>query len=310
MCTQKDACSQDLLAQMQAGIILSTCNRTEVYSVEPPEHPGGPETLKRLLSDWSEMDLQSDRACLESRRGLEAVRHLFRVASGLESMALGEPEILGQIRRVKENAKQRKWSNPTLDRIFQQAIRVGRRVRAETGIGKGAASLPAAAAGVILERAKDARLEGCLILGSGDVALRIARALKAKRLPGITLCGRKSERAAVLAEEMGIESLPWSSLNGQVSRFRVIVGATIAEVPVLSVGQVAEDTLLVDLGIPRNFHPNLKTEPGVTLYDLDDLKELVEDSNAARQQYIPDAEAIIDEELCHLTQWFRAKEKG
>jgi glutamyl-tRNA reductase len=252
------------------------------------------------------------------RHDREAVRHLFRVASGLDSMLLGEAEILGQVREAYRVAADSGATGPVLNRMFQGALEVGKRIRTETEIGKGPVSV--AFAGVKLAERIFGKLRGhsALILGAGATGEQVAGHLRDRGISRLLVANRSSERARELAARVGAEVVPWESLSAALEGPDLIVCSVASPEPILS-REVLEHAmarrsnrslLLVDLGVPRNVAAGAAGLYNVYLYNLDDLSEIVEQNKRARQAEIPRAEIIIDEHIAKFEAWQASVETG
>jgi|SRR5579885_977803 glutamyl-tRNA reductase len=292
-------------------VILSTCNRSELYVV-----PAGPETetftpFEQFFARFFGISVETLNGCLYRRRDLEAVEHLFRVAAGLDSMVLGEAEILGQVRQAYRQAVLWGSTGPVLDRIFQAAIDTGKRVRAETELGQ----RPVSVASVGLQLAQrifsDFRHREALVVGSGEMAQQVAEQLVHRGVRSLWLVSNHPERATALASRLGARALSWDELPELIARPDLIVSATQAQQPVLSRTLLAQamerrqnrPLFVLDLGVPRNVEASAADLYNLYLYNLDDLSEIVEENRRAREREIPRAEAVVSEQLGKLTAW-------
>jgi glutamyl-tRNA reductase len=292
-------------------VILSTCNRSELYVVpaEPGEGTFAPfeEFFTRFFGVAAEML----DGCLYRRRDLEAVEHLFRVAAGLDSMVLGEAEILGQVRQAYRQAVLWGSTGPVLDRIFQAAIDTGKRVRAETELGQRPISIASVGLQLAHRVFSDFRHREALVVGSGEMAQQVAEQLVHRGVRSLWMVSSHPERATVLANRLGARAVSWEELPGLIARPDIIVSATQVEQPVLSRRLLAEameqrhnrPLFVLDLGVPRNVEASAAELYNLYLYNLDDLSAIVEENRRAREQEIPRAEAVVAEQLGKLTAW-------
>jgi hydroxymethylbilane synthase len=294
--------------QLEAAL-LSTCNRTGVYALG-----GCPEPLARFLVAYKGLAPEELRPHLAVYEGRAVVEHLFAVAAGLESQVLGEPQILGQVRRAYEFARQAEAVGPILDELFQQAIRVGKRVRAETELGRRPASL----ATVAVERAArvypDLSRVEALLLGTGEMGRLVARLLCERGIQKLWVASRSPERAAALARELDARALAIQDLEARLRDVDVVISATeAAQDYVLRAEQLRwaqgrdRELFLVDLGVPRTLDPEIKRLPGVQLHDLDDLKALSEEARRHREREVPKAWAIVREETEDYWAWLHER---
>jgi glutamyl-tRNA reductase len=295
---------------MEEAAVLSTCNRSELYGVrrEPADTDGA---LERFLAEFHGISREQLNGCLYSRRDLDAVAHLFRVASGLDSMLLGEAEILGQVREAYRVASDGGSTGPVLNRLFQGAIETGRRVRAETELGT--RPMSAASAGVKLAERVFGDLAGhsTLVLGAGEAAQQAVEQLRHRGIRNLWIASRRLEHARALAERTGAESIEWSEFPNALVQADILVTSVSAEQPVVLADMLSHamarrqnrSMFLLDLGVPRNIDTSAAGIYNLYLYDLDDLGEIVEQNRRAREREIPRAEAIIEAQISKFEAW-------
>ena len=253
---------------------------------------------------------------LAVRRDREAARHLFRVAAGLDSLVLGESQILGQVRAAYAAALESGATGPLLNRLFHQAFEVGKRVRTETSIGERPASVAAAA--VELARSTLGGLEGkrVLVLGAGKTGALAAGALASHGSGAIVVASRSRQHAARVAQRLGGEAVDLAAVEAEVGNADVVLSATASPTPILTAAQVARSAparagrplLLIDLAVPRDLDPAIRAVGGCTLCDLDDLQSLVADGLAGRRHESRKAEAIVAAALARFDSRQRALE--
>jgi len=299
-------------------LVLSTCNRSELYGVPPESAPDSAGAMELFLATFHQIDPAILNRSLYRRRDQEAVRHLFRVAAGLDSMLLGEAEILGQVREAYRIALDLGATGPVLNRMFQNALEVGKRVRTETDIGKRPVSV--AFAGVKLAERIFGSLRGhsALILGAGATGEQVMDHLRDRGISGLRVANRSPERARELAARMGAEVVDWEALDAVLEWPDMIVSSVSSPEPVLSrqmleramAARSNRSLLLVDLGVPRNVAPGAADLYNVYLYDLDHLAEIVEQNKKSRQDEVPRAEAIIQEQVEKFQHWQAGVEAG
>src|ERR1700675_345089 len=304
---------------LEEAVVISTCNRSELYGV-----PGdlSPSSGAEAMEDYFTSFHRIPRGDLEGRfyrwSGPDAVRHLFRVAAGLDSMLLGEAEILGQLRTAYNQALDHGATGPVLNRIFQGALEVGKRVRSETEVG--ARPMSVALAGVKLGERVFGNLKGrsALIIGAGGVAEQVVDHLRNRSIGSLRVVNRSYERAAELARRMGGEAIPWEKLETVLGLPDILVTSVGAAGPVLT-RDLLERTIearggrpifLVDLGVPRNVDAGADGLYNLYLYNIDDLGEIVEQNKKAREAEVPRAEAIVEEHLSKFEAWRATLEAG
>ncbi len=294
------------------GAILSTCNRTEVYAALPDG--GGPEPLVDFLCSYRDSGRQAIEPYLYTYTGPEAMRHLFRVAASLDSMVLGEAQILGQVRVAADEARAHRATGPHLDRLFRHAVRVGRRARDETAVGRRSASV--SSAGVELARQFFGSLEGLsvLVVSAGEAGKLVARALQDVGIARVTVTSRTFERAASLADSLGGEAVPFERLESALAAADIVITASGSPSFIVRPSLVAramatragQPLLLVDIAVPRDVDPTVVRIPGVALYNVDDLQAVTRSSLKQRGQEVGRVEAIVEEELDRFLVWWRA----
>jgi len=299
-------------------LVLSTCNRSELYGVPPESAPDSAGAMELFLATFHQIDPAVLHGSLYRRRDQEAVRHLFRVAAGLDSMLLGEAEILGQVREAYRMALDLGATGPVLNRMFQNALEVGKRVRSETGIGKRPVSV--AFAGVKLAERIFGSLRGhcALILGAGVTGEQVVDHLRDRGISRLRVANRSRERARELAQRTGAEVVEWEALEAALEWPDMIVTSVSSPEPVLSrqmleramAARSNRSLLLVDLGVPRNVAPGAAELYNVYLYDLDHLSEIVEQNKKSRQEEVPRAESIIQEQVEKFQKWQAGVEAG
>lgn len=296
---------------LEEAVVLSTCNRSELYGV--PSSDGGvvTEAMEAFLTDYHRISRSELNGKLYRWIGPEAVRHLYRVTSGLDSMMLGEAEILGQVKTAYGQALDHGSTGPVLNRVFQGALEVGKRVRAETEVA--ARPMSVALAGVKLAERVFGNLKGhtALIVGAGSVAEQVVEHLRTRNIGKLTVVNRSFDRAAELASRMRAEAIAWDSLERVLSTPDVIVTSVSGSEAVLTRamleraidGRKSRPVFVVDLGVPRNVAADAAGLYSLYLYNIDDLGEIVEQNKKAREAEIPRAEALISEHIAKFESW-------
>jgi glutamyl-tRNA reductase len=287
----------DLKAEGIAGLLLSTCNRCELYWYGE----GDGEAWFRALAGGR----SSPRLTLQ--HGLAAVRHLFKVSAGLDSQILGETEILGQVRRAYDLARASGTSTPELDLIFCAALAAGRRVRRETVLGRHPDSVSSAAVELAYEELAH-RVRKVLVLGAGEAAEGVLRALHQRGDAQVTLLSRHLDRGALLASAWGAEGRAWEELDRHLATADLVLVATASARPVIPAIQLARAVsgrnqhklLVIDLGVPRNVEPSARSIPGIELLDLDDLQRRCCPVAGTASAELAQAEDILEEEVVRL----------
>ncbi len=301
------ACAQDpvqVLAELKRECaldevaVLSTCSRFEIYA-----RSAMPQPCRALVGGWFERKLGAGvPGCLASRRGQEAVAHLFRVTAGLDSWILGESEILSQVKKAYQTALAAGFTGTWLNRVFQSAVAAGKAARAKTGIQNGIHSIGGAAA-LLAQRIFGERGSGrVVVFGAGQAAEAVCRHLAAKNFKDIVVANRTLERARELAEKVGGRAAGFEEGLLALSRAEVAVFSTSCAEALVRPDWLRERIagrgkalFLIDLGLPRNVAPECASLSGVFVYDLDDLKTVVADSVARKALAKEAAETIASE---------------
>lgn len=288
-------------------VLLSTCNRVELYTAqEEPDESPTPRQLAQFFSDFHAVPLEDFTDELLECTGPEAVRHLFRVTSSIDSMVLGEPQIVNQVKQAYRLAQEHDACGPLTHALFQRAIEVSARVRTETKLAEGRVSIASVAVGEfaasIFERFDDKTV---LIIGAGEMAEETLRYLQTEGVREILVVNRSPERARQLAAEWGGTARPIQELDRWMAQADVIVSTTGADQPIVDAARFAavrqacgeKPQFILDLGAPRDFDPAVgELDDNVFLYDLDDLEATCRQNRKAREKEIARAERIIAEE--------------
>jgi glutamyl-tRNA reductase len=295
---------------VEGCVILFTCNRTEIYAATR-ELDEGLNAVRDYLSKRSGMDISQIKNYTYVHTLHDAIRHLFRVAAGLDSMLLGETQILGQVRTAYQLACAGGSTNRVLNTLFQQAIMVGKRVRRETGIDQNAVSISYAAMDLARKTLGDLNGRSVLIIGAGKMSELAARYLVANGVSGIIVSNRSYQRAVDLAKEFSGRAVKFDELYNHLPDSDIVISCTAASHYVVHYRQVAEmmgglpgkKIMMIDIAVPRDIDPLVAGLPGIALYDIDDLQGVVDQNLAWRSQVAVEAERIIEEELDRFMQW-------
>lgn len=296
---------------IEEAVIVSTCNRSELYGVSGEPGDSVPAAMVSYLSEFHRIPAHELNGRIYRHVGPEAVRHLFRVASGLDSMLLGEAEILGQVREAYGRALEHGVTGPVLNKLFQGALEVGKRVRAETEIG--ARPMSVAFAGVKLAERVFGNLKGhrALIIGAGSVAEQVVEHLRLREIGELRVVNRSFDRAKELARRMGGEAHEWKHLEKLLDSPDIIVTSVSGSEHVLTrsalehamTARSGRAMFIVDLGVPRNAEPEVTSLYNVYLFNIDHLGEIVEQNKKAREAEIPRVEHVIEEHVAKFFSW-------
>jgi len=292
--------------------LVSTCNRTELYLAAPQV---APRELVPPVMGWlagqggiSADQLQSHTYVLEDHA---AARHAFRVASGLDSMVLGEPQILGQMKQAVRQADEAGTLGTTLHQLFQRSFSVAKEVRTATEIGSHSISMAAAAvrlAGELFERLDEVNV---LFIGAGEMIELVGTHFAARSPRSMSVANRTIERGERLAARFGAQALRLADLPGRLHEFDAVVSCTASSLPIIGLGAVERalrqrrhrPIFMVDLAVPRDIEPEVASLPDVYLYTVDDLSTLVQTAGEKRQAAVQQAEAIIDAGVQSFAHW-------
>jgi glutamyl-tRNA reductase len=296
---------------LEETLVLSTCNRSEVYGVPPEASHECAAGLSSFLSEFHSVRPDVLSGSLYHHYDREAVRHLFRVSAGLDSMLLGEAEILGQVREAYRFAHEQGATGPVLNRLFQGALEVGKRVRAETELGTRPMSV--ASAGVKLAERIFGKLNerSALVLGAGAISEQVVEHLRGRGIAHLFVMNRSPERAENLAQQFGGKVIAWGEWETALKGPDVVVASVSAEEPVLRREMLARAMaargnralLLMDLGLPRNIEAAAADLYNVYVYNVDDLTDIVQQNRKARESEVPRAEAVIEEHVGKFLSW-------
>ncbi|CAO96926.1 glutamyl-tRNA reductase [Erwinia tasmaniensis] len=305
-----------LMAQplIQGGVVLSTCNRTELYlSVEQQENLQ--DQLIAWLCDYHQLSPDEVLKSLYWHHGNEAVSHLMRVASGLDSLVLGEPQILGQVKKAFADSQRGHSLSGELERMFQKSFSVAKRVRTETEIGASAVSVAFAACTLARQIFESLTTVNVLLVGAGETIELAARHLHQHKVKKLMIANRTRERAQVLAAEVEAEVISLADIDERLAEADIIISSTASPLPIIGKGMVEralkkrrnQPMLLVDIAVPRDVEPDVGKLPNAYLYSVDDLQAIIESNMAQRQAAAVEAETIVVQESSDFMSWLRAQ---
>jgi glutamyl-tRNA reductase len=295
-------------------VVVSTCNRAEIYAAADSDTVA--DACARFIAEYHGLPWESIAPHVFRLRGPEAARHLFRVAAGLDSLVVGEPQILGQVKEAFAAANGVRHTGALLNRLFTTAFTVGKRVRSETGLGEGAVSVSYAAIALAKKIFRDLKGLNVLILGAGEMAELTGVHLQAQRVRKITIASRTLASAEALAAQLGGSAIPWSSLPSALGSVDIVVTATGATEPVLTRARIEEamrprrgrPLFVIDIALPRDVEASAGNLDDVFLYNLDDLQTIVQENLARRTAELDRAERIVGEELERFTSWLQSRD--
>jgi glutamyl-tRNA reductase len=305
---------QDIPA-INESVIVSTCNRTEIYCDTSSDCS---EVITHWLSTHHGLNDQGLEPYIYQHSDQEVARHLFRVASGLDSMVLGEPQILGQLKDSYDQARGDNSVNSILDRLFQHSFSVAKRVRTDTEIGSNPVSVAFAA--VSLSKQIFGKLDElhALLIGAGETIELVSRHLKSQQVGSMTIANRSVERARLLAEQIGAEAVGINTVPEQLVGADIVISSTASQLPILGKG-ATESALkqrkhrpifMVDLAVPRDIESEVGTLQDIYLYTVDDLKVVVDENLRGRELAAEAALEIINLEVVLFEQWLKTHQSA
>ena len=300
--------------QVDEAAIISTCNRTELYCDINPADDGKKEILS-WLNTFHNLTPDDTQPYVYDYFHASVVRHIFRVACGLDSMVLGEPQILGQLKSAYQGAAQAGTLGRNLNQLFQRAFSVAKKVRTNTMIGANPVSVASAA--VTLSKQIFGKLEhhSTLLIGAGEVIELTAEHLKSGGIGKIIVANRNLKRAQTIADRVGGQGVNLSLLNTVLPQTEIVITATASTLPILGKGLVErvvkqrrhKPIFMVDLAVPRDIEPEVADLPDVYLYTIDDLRDVIEHNFQSRKQAARQAEVIIAHEVGQFSAWLRGQ---
>lgn len=291
--------------------ILSTCNRTELYCQVESDNS---KPVEQWFRDYHQLRDDQLSPYSYSLPDQTAVRHMLRVASGLDSLVLGEPQILGQMKAAYSAAKQAGTMRSLLDRLFQHTFTVAKQVRTDTAIGNSPVSVAFAAVSLAKQIFADLSGQTALLIGAGETIELAARHLRESGIGRIIIANRTLERAHTLATEVNGYAINLEDIPGHLAEADVLISSTGSTLPILGKGSVESalkqrkrrPMFMVDIAVPRDIEPEVGSLPDVYLYTVDDLDEVIQENLKSRQDAAHQAEEIIDTQVTHFMGWLRS----
>jgi glutamyl-tRNA reductase len=302
----------DLTAQNAAeAAILSTCNRTEIYV-----QSNAPEPIVNWLAKYHKLDLNNVQPYTYTLSNQDAVKHAFRVASGLDSMVLGEPQILGQFKQSVKMAQDAGTLGTLLHKLFQRTFEVAKEVRTNTDIGGSSISMAAAAVKLAQRIFGDIKDQKVLFIGAGEMIELCADHFAAQKPKSMTVANRSIERGSNLADKIGGNAILLHDLPDRLAEFDIVITSTASQLPIVGLGMVERAVkarrhrpmFMVDLAVPRDIEPEVAELDDVFLYTVDDLAQVVNDGMVNRQEAAVNAELIVEARVEAFMQWFKKRD--
>nr|WP_281417509.1 glutamyl-tRNA reductase [Lentibacillus saliphilus] len=294
------------------NVIISTCNRTEIYVVADQLHTGR-YYVKRFLANWFQVPMEDFAIYLQIAENDEAIEHLFKVTSGLDSMVLGETQILGQVRDAFMVAQNEQVTGTIFNELFKRAISFAKRAHSETGIGAQAVSTSYAAVELAKKIFGDLSAKHVTILGAGEMSELSAKNLQGAGVDQITVVNRSMSNAEALAAKFGAQADTIDHISHVLKETDIVISSTGAHVAILTKDMVqaiqvqrkGAPLFIVDIAVPRDVEASVETIDNVFLYDIDDLQHIVDENLAARQAAATKIDLLIEEEMVYFTEWIQ-----
>ncbi len=291
--------------------ILSTCNRTEIYCGHDLEDE---DCIIDWLTDFQQLPQGELKPFTYTHQNKDAVNHTFRVASGLDSLVLGEPQILGQMKKAFSRAHQAGTTGKILNRLFQHTFSVAKQVRTDTAVGANAVSVAYAAVDLAKRIFTDLSEQTVLLIGAGETIELVARHLKQNNVKHMIVANRSIERAQRLADEVGSEAISLAEIPERLPDADIVVASTASTLPILGKGMVEralkkrkhQPIFMVDLAVPRDIEQEVGELRDIYLYTVDDLNQVIDENLDSRRAAAVEAEKIIDLQVVRFMRWMRS----
>jgi glutamyl-tRNA reductase len=297
------------------ALVLSTCNRAELYAV-CDDLGGARNDLVSFLVDFHGVDRSAIAPHLYELSDLDVARHLFRVSAGLDSLVVGEPQILGQVKDAHGAAAAARTAGPVLNRLFHSSFGVGKRVRTETALGAGAVSVSFAAVSLARKIFGDLKGRHVVVIGAGEMGKLTARHMRSQGVDRVMIVSRSMANAARTAEAIGgASAAPWEDLDGALAASDIVITATGAAAPILTKARIEtvmrsrrhRPLFIIDIAMPRDVEAAAGEIEQVFLYNIDDLQATIRENLARRESEVARAETIVIEEVDKFSAWLRSR---
>lgn len=302
--------------EVENVLVLSTCNRTEIYFyTETKENSEIFNKLRHTLSQFKNTDVELSQY-FYTHSNKQAAGHLFKVAAGLDSLVLGEDQIIGQIKTAYFGQKEKRPLGKVLMRLFEKAIEAGKKVRSQTTINTGASSISAAAVDTALKHyGKEIKEQNVLMIGAGETGSLVVQSLAKHGFKSLYIANRTKSKAEDLAQRYNGTAVNLKEFRDVLNFTDIVLVATNAPHPVITTNMIRKlnpdakhrEKLLIDLSVPRNISQAVSKAEGITLYSVDDLQQIIQQTSQIRQSAVKNAEAIIGELLEEFTEWYEVQ---
>ncbi len=291
-------------------VLLSTCNRTEIYGVVQ-NHAEAVDAAKRILCEYSHLDLASFEDKLYVLKQPDSVRHLFSVASGLDSMVIGETEITGQVKEAYLAAHQNRHTGKVLNNLFQRSLKVAKNLRTHTEIGVGRVSVASVAVDLAEKIFDDLKGVRVMVIGTGEMAAQLLKAMTGHGARALIVSSHHEERARELVREFGGEAVPYELFEKKMGEVDILLTSTFSSHCIVTENQVRswmrarhdKPLFLVDIAMPRNIEASTEKMDNVYLYNIDDLKEIADKNKALREGQLETCAHLVQAQTQYFMDW-------
>jgi glutamyl-tRNA reductase len=298
---------------VRENLILSTCNRTEIYTADP--EATSTKALTRWLADFHSIAVDELSPYIYSYEDSDAVTHIMRVACGLDSLVLGEPQILGQLKDALHTANEQQTVGSRLQHLTQHIFSAAKKIRTETSIGSNPISVAYAAVSLSRQIFSDLNKQTALLIGAGETIELVGRHLKTNNIGSIIVANRSLDKAERLAEEFNGTAIPLNAISDHLHKADIVISSTAAPLPIVGKGMVEralkkrkhQPIFMVDIAVPRDIEEEVEQLDDVYLYTVDDLQSVIEENMKSRQQAATQAEILVQEETRNFMAWLQAQ---
>jgi glutamyl-tRNA reductase len=299
---------------LKESLILSTCNRTEIYGCINTNRINGEKYIKNFIMNFKKIDISTNNQYFYTFNSEDAVRHLFKVASGLDSMIVGESQILRQVKEAYALSCEAKANGIIINKLLHWTFRVGKRARTETEIGIGAVSVSSAATELAQKIFKDLSKRAALLIGAGETGELTAQHLKEKEIGELYITNRTFKKAQILAEKLKAKAVPFENMKEIFKKVDIIISSTSSKEYLVTTDYMKkimnfrnyQPLFIIDISVPRDFDPKINKIYNVFLHCIDDLQKIVDKNLEKRKSEIPKILAIIEEEVKKFFQWYKS----
>ncbi len=298
-------------AELTEALVLSTCNRVEIYAAVKARDEECLGRIKKFLGDYHQINIADYENRFYVFKNQEAIGHLFKVASGLDSMVIGEMEILGQVKKAYQDARESRATGKALNRLFEKAFNTAKKIRTETLITRGTVSVSSAAVRLARKILGELADKKALIIGAGSVGEQLGQNLKKNGLKSIFVTNRTFEKAQNLASRFGAQAVSFENFRDKLSEVDIIIASTGAPHCIIRKDDIAgimprrrqKPLFLIDLAVPRDIEDEVNKIDNVYVYNIDDLQKIVDDNLALRKNELDSCNKIIEKASVHFINW-------